>query len=34
MRNAFVTAFTHSIEGKISLKDVKEGEPSGDPESG
>ena len=34
LRNAFVSAFTHSIEGSISLKDVKEGEPSGDAESG
>jgi hypothetical protein len=30
LRNAFVSAFTHSVEGTISLEDVKRGEPSGD----
>jgi uncharacterized protein DUF748 len=34
LRNAFVRAFTHSIEDTISLKDVKEGEPSGDTDRG
>jgi hypothetical protein len=34
LRNAFVHAFTHSIEGSISLKDVKQGEPAGDSDRG
>ena len=34
LRNAFVSAFTHSIDETISLSDVKEGEPSGDRDSG
>jgi hypothetical protein len=34
LRNAFVQAFRHSIEGSISLKDVKQGEPSGDTDRG
>ena len=34
LRNAFVSALTHSIEGRISLKDVKQDEPSTDTGSG